>query len=92
MKFSPSTLSPQVWALSLLGNGDKGLFTLFCGESPLVMRRRILVIMIVQLWHVMVYGDYDDISLIKALLPEAYLAQVLLILAEHQVVLHLYTT
>ena len=58
--------------------------------------------MIVQLWHVMVYGDYDcavvacgdygDISLIKALLPEAYLAQVLLILTEHQVVLHLYTT
>ena len=63
------------------------------------MRRRIVVIMIVQLWHVMVYGDYDcavvafgeygDISLIKALLPEAYLAQVLLILTEHQVVLHL---
>ena len=68
MKFSPSTLSPQVWALGLLGNGDKGhriLFTLFCGESPLV----IVVIMIVQLWHVMVYGDYGDISLIKALLP-----------------------
>ena len=49
-----------------------------------------MVIMIVQLWHVMVYGDYGDISLIKALLPEAYLAQVLLILTEHQVVLHLY--
>ena len=55
------------------------------------MRRRTVVIMIVQLWHVMVYGDYGDISLIKVLLPEAYLAQVLLILAEHQVVLHLYT-